>query len=271
MKKALAFVLALLLLPGMAVGAAADRLDDILSARKIVIATCPDFAPLEFRDPTKVGQAAIVGAEVELMKYIAKRMGVELVIEEMTLTETLDAVMDGRVDMAVSGFAWTQQRADRVALSDFYSFEDKRSPNQGLLILKKNANAYKTARDFAGKQVAVQRGTLQYDLLIAQIPSAKPVIVENLNEAVQRLKSGKVDAVGVAYENGKHFVTDNPDELVMSQFIYKYSGDGNVLAMKKGEEALMTLINAILFEIQALDLLPKWCRDALALAASLGL
>ncbi|MDR0928390.1 MAG: transporter substrate-binding domain-containing protein [Oscillospiraceae bacterium] len=269
MKKFSAFVLALLMLLAMGNAAMADRLDDILAAGKITVATSPDFAPMEFIDPTKTGQDSVVGAEVELMKYIAEKLGVELVIEQMDFQAALAAASMGNVDIAASGMAWREERAEAMELSAFYNMED--DDGQGILIRAEDADKYKTAADFVGKKVAVQNSSLQYNLLTEQIPEAVPELITNLNDAVMMLLTGKVDAVGVAYDNGEGFVTNYPDDLVMSEFKYEYLSEGNVLGVKKGETALIERINEIIAEVNELKLFTQWNADAEALAASFGI
>jgi polar amino acid transport system substrate-binding protein len=266
MKRIVALMLALLMLSMAGTGAMADRLQDILAADRIVVATCPDFIPMEFLDTSKTGQARFVGAEVALMQYIAENLGVELVIEAMDFPETLKAVAEGRVDLAASGYAWTQERAEMVALSDFYNFETEGAPNQGLLIRKKDESRYKTAEDFQGKRVAVQSGSLQASLLTALLPDARPQTVSNLNDAVRDLLDGDVVAVCVSYDNGEAFIAAHPDELMMSRYVLPYSTEGAVLAAQKGETALMTRINAIIAEVNARGLFNQWIKEAERLA-----
>ena len=54
-----------------------------MKAGKIVVCTSPDYAPYEFEDPTKEGQDKYVGADMELARYIADKLGVELEITAM--------------------------------------------------------------------------------------------------------------------------------------------------------------------------------------------
>ncbi|MBR4971960.1 MAG: hypothetical protein IKY59_03210, partial [Oscillospiraceae bacterium] len=44
---------------------------------KLTVAISPDFAPMEFVDPTKTGQDMYVGFDVILAHYIADELGLE--------------------------------------------------------------------------------------------------------------------------------------------------------------------------------------------------
>ena len=95
MKKIVAMLLALVLCMTLCASALAEsRLDKILAAGEIHMATSPDFAPLEFIDDSKTGQDMYVGCDIELAKYIAEGLGVKLTHGSTTL-EVHD--LDGRI------------------------------------------------------------------------------------------------------------------------------------------------------------------------------
>ena len=69
-----------------------------------MLATSPDFAPLEFEDLSS-GEAQYVGSDIELAKYIAEKLGVELEISAMDFSAVQAAIPSGQADIAISGFA----------------------------------------------------------------------------------------------------------------------------------------------------------------------
>lgn len=247
-----------------------SKLDTILESGKITMATSPDFAPMEFIDISKTGQDSYVGSDIELAKYIADKLGVELVIEAMDFSACQAAVTSGSVDMSISGYAWTEERAENMGLSDFYN-NDPNSKGQGILVLKESADKYKTAADFSGKLVAAQNGSLQNQLVLEQLPAeAKVESISNLNDAVMMLMTKKVDAIAVSGENGQAY-SENYDEIVMSDFYFDYSSQGNVIAVTKGEDELLEKINEIIGEVNEKGLYPTWKSEAVSLAGQLGI
>ncbi|MBR4889459.1 MAG: transporter substrate-binding domain-containing protein, partial [Clostridia bacterium] len=58
----------------------ADRLSAIKEKGYIEMCTEPYFAPNEFIDPTKTGDEQYVGIDIEIGKYIADKIGVDLKI-----------------------------------------------------------------------------------------------------------------------------------------------------------------------------------------------
>ena len=57
---------------------ASNRLEQIKQKGYIEVVTEPYFAPNEFIDSTKTGDEQYVGADIELARYIADKLGVEL-------------------------------------------------------------------------------------------------------------------------------------------------------------------------------------------------
>lgn len=271
MKKLLAILLVLLLVASTmsACGPKGNtKLNDIMKAKKIVVGTSPDFAPAEFIDINKTGQDQYVGIDMEFARYIAAELGVELEIKTMDFGALITAVNAGSIDLILSGFAWREERAEAMELSDFYNIEDDVN-GQGVLILKSDAAKYTKAADFAGKKIAVQETSLQYGLLEEQLPDAIPQAIVNINDGVLMLLSNKIDGVGVASDNGATIIANYPD-LQMSDFYYDYSSEGNVAGIKKGETALCAKINEIVKKANDADLFPIWRQEATDLAASIG-
>lgn len=274
MKKMFALMMVLVSLLCCASGAFADeqnRLEKILAAGEIVFATSPDFAPIEFINPNATGDDQYVGADVDLAKYIASKLGVKLVIKPMDFGALQAAVNQGAVDMVISGFAYTEERAENMLLSTFYNKTDD-DDGQGLLVAKGTGANYNKPEDFAGCKIATQNASLQYNLATTYLPSDIEIkLISNLNDAVMMLITGRVDAIGVDANNGALFASNYPDKIEMSNFYYDFSSEGNVLAVPLGETELIEAINAILEEVNELGLYQQWEEAATELALSLGI
>ena len=154
--------------------APSNRLEDILQRGYIEVATEPYFAPNEFIDPTITGDDNIVGSDIELAKYIADDLGVELRLKPMDFTSVLGSMTSGKFDMAISALAYTPSRAETMNLSKgyYYGSEDPQKA-YGILIRKEDADKIKTIEDLADKTVAAQNGSLQEMFVREQIPAYK--------------------------------------------------------------------------------------------------
>ena len=244
-----------------------SRLDEILEAGVITMATSPDFAPYEFEDISS-GKTEYAGADIELGKYIAEKLGVELEIEAMDFNACQGAVSTGSVDMSISGFAYTEERAQNVGLSDGYN----KTPDggQGIIILKERADELSTAEAFDGKIVAVQNASLQQQLRNEQLSNSTEEVVTNLNDGIMMLITGKIDGLCSDLKVGQQYCTNYPD-LTMSDFMFEYESDGTRVLVPKGEDELLSAINEIIAEVNESGIYQEWYDESLELATSLGL
>ena len=263
MKKILALVLALMTLCTALVGCgqSADNNKDTyyevsgkflntslqtINPGKLTVAISPDFAPMEFVDPTKTGQDMYVGFDVILANYIADELGLELVLMPMSFDACQTAVYAGTVDMSISGFSWTEDRAENANLSSYYYAGDNED-EQVLITLKSNEGKFDSADKLAGIKVGAQNASLQQALVEAQLPGSELVLFTDIGTAVLQLKSGDFDCIAVAGGNAEAIIASNSDiALAGFNFYVDPKETGNVVLLQKGADELTEIVNQIL-------------------------
>lgn len=249
-------------------GSSQNRLEKILESGKLVLATSPDFAPLEFEDLSS-GEAQYVGSDIELAKYIAEKLGVELEISAMDFSAVQAAIPSGQADIAISGFARTEERAQNMELSTPFNITE--DGGQTVLVAKGQGANYTAAEDFSGLQIGAQNGSLQYNLVSSQLPEDVEIVpVGSLNDGVLMLETGKIDALASDLSNAE-LLLESHDGIETTDFMFEYSSEGNVAAVKKGETELIEAVNEIIEEVNELGLYQQWKDEATELAKSLGL
>ncbi len=249
-------------------GSSQNRLEKILESGKLVLATSPDFAPLEFEDLSS-GEAQYVGSDIELAKYIAEKLGVELEISAMDFSAVQAAIPSGQADIAISGFARTEERAQNLELSTPFNITE--DGGQTVLVAKGEGANYTAAEDFSGLQIGAQNGSLQYNLVSSQLPEDVEIVpVGSLNDGVLMLETGKIDALASDLSNAE-LLLESHDGIETTDFMFEYSSEGNVAAVKKGETELIEAVNEIIEEVNELGLYDQWKEEATELAKSLGL
>ncbi len=249
-------------------GSSQNRLEKILESGKLVLATSPDFAPLEFEDLSS-GEAQYVGSDIELAKYIAEKLGVELEISAMDFSAVQAAIPSGQADIAISGFAKTEERAQNMELSTPFNITE--DGGQTVLVAKGQGANYTAAEDFSGLQIGAQNGSLQYNLVSEQLPDDVEIVpVGSLNDGVLMLETGKIDALASDLSNAE-LLLESHDGIETTDFMFEYSSEGNVAAVKKGETELIEAVNEIIEEVNELGLYDQWKEEATELAKSLGL
>lgn len=225
----------------------------------LTVATSPDFAPMEFVDLSREGDEQYVGFDILLAKDIANKLGKELVIKPMSFDAVQAAVQTGSVDMGISGFSWTEERAENYFLTRWYKAGENET-EQTVITTTANDGKLTTAESYAGLKVGAQGGSLQKMLVEQQLPDAEMVLYENLNDAVTALMTGKIDALAVATGNGEAFISANPDDLVMTGFNFEVDElyKNNVVMINKDNTELGEKVNAILDEQEKANVWDGW-------------
>ena len=254
---------------------ARGALGDIRVRGLLRVATEPYYPPQEFIDPDLEGQAQYVGADMEMARLIAERMGVELEIVPMAFTEVLPAVAEGVCDLAISGLAYTPARASMVTLSKGYHFSES-SAGGGVLIRQENADSIRSVDDLADRLIVAQSGSLQEALTAQNVFSYREFrrlsAIQDVYDAVQR---GDADAGTVDIETAQTYLRNNPDCGMMLvpgiHFALESQFDGDRVAAKKGEYELMYFVNGVIDELLADGQYERWFSESEEYADRLGL
>ena len=270
MKKMVCLLLAALTVFALCACGSSDKsaLQEIKDSGVLTVALSPDFAPMEFVDSSKTGQEQYVGFDVMLAQFIADELGVKLEIQAMSFDACQTAVSTASVPMSISGFSWTEERAENFELSDYY-YAGENETEQVLLIRKADADKYKTAEDFDGVDVGAQNASLQMMMVTEQLPNAKAYTIGDIGVGVLELQSGNIEALAVAAGNAEMIIESNPDLVVCEwEFDVKAEYEANVVLITKGETELLEAVNAALQKAYDAGYYGGWYEEAVELAKS---
>lgn len=240
---------------------AEDSLEKVKKAGKLVVGTSPDYAPYEFPGP----DGKPVGADMVLAQFIADKLGVELVIEELDFDGVLAAIATGKIDLALAGIDPTEERKASMDFSDVYYNES----NQIILIQKDNAEAYGTLAGLAGKTIAAQNGTVQETMVKEYLKESKLELITKVPDGIMMLLGKKVDAMALPNVVAEQYVKNYPD-LVIANEKFPYSSIGIAAALTKGKPELLAAINEVIKEVVEQKLFYGWMEEAVELNNSLN-
>lgn len=237
------------------------------------VATEPYYAPQEFIDPNKTGQDSYVGADMELARLIAERMGVALQIIPTDFAGVLEAVEYGEADLAIAALSYTPGRAASVTLSKGYHFSGG-DGGSGLIVREQNAEAIRSLADLEGRDIVAQSGSLQEMVLAENVFDYREFRRLSTVESVyQAVVMGKADAAAVDIDNARRYIRDNPDyglTLVEDvRFTMDEQFQGDRVAAKKGEYRLMYFVNGVIDELLASGQYEAWYSEFEAYAKTL--
>lgn len=252
-----------------------DRLETIQAKGVLEVATEPYFAPYEFIDPSKEGQDKYLGSDMEMAKYIADDLGVELKIVPLEFGAVLSGVSQGKYDLAISALAYTPQRAEAMTLSKAYRLPDN-DKGYGILIREENKADINNADNLKGKTVVVQSGSIQELLLNEQVED--PGEVKKVSATIDgflMVEENKADACIVSVSMAELYINANPDSGLAIVEGFKFEQDpswsGTRIGIPKGEEKLEERINKIIDELVESGQYMEWTKTAEEQAKSLGI
>ena len=252
--------------PTEASAASNGVLDEIKASGELHITLSPDFAPMEFINSSKDGQEQYVGLDVFLAKYIADYIGVKLVIEPMSFDACQTAVYTASVPMSVSGYVWTEERAESYEISDYY-YDGDNKIEPVILIRTADAEKYMSSEDFNGVDIGAQNASLQMQLVTSQLPDANPVAVGDVGTGVLELQNGSIEALAVAKGNAEIIMDANPDLVLCPwEFTITEETEAFVILITKGETALLNVVNEALAKAYSEGMYGAWHDEAVALA-----
>ena len=169
----------------------------------LVLGTSPDYPPYEFFADAAMTEYA--GIDVEVAKYIAESMGMELQIESMNFDNLVTSLSNGDFDMVLAACEYTEERALACDFSDPY-YTDLPPV---ILVKASNADKYKTVDDISQASVIIgaQKNTTKAMAAADMFPeAANGMVLESLVPTlVTELKNGTIDLlvldgnVGLSY------------------------------------------------------------------------
>ncbi len=201
----------------------------------LTMATNATFPPYEYYESD-----AIVGIDAEIAEAVAKKLGLELKIEDMEFDSIILAVTQGKADLGLAGMTVTEERLEAVDFSDSYA-----TGIQAVIVAEDSEIA--GISDLDGKKIGVQLATTG-DIYAKEDFGEDNVEAYNKGaDAVMALKQGKVDAVIIDNQPALAFI-QNTDGLKILDT--EYAVEDYAAAIAKGNDALRTAVNDALAELE---------------------
>ena len=155
---------------------------------QLIVGTAGSMPPMNMT--AKNGK--IIGFEIDLARYLADSMDVNLKVENMPFSELLPALKAGKVDMIMSGMTITVARNSDVAFVGPYFVSGK-----GILTKKATLSSISEPNDIdqKGLKIAALKGSTSQEFVEKILPKATLVTTRDYDEAVAKVLDGSVDAM----------------------------------------------------------------------------
>lgn len=219
----------------------------------LVVGLDDSFPPMGFRNDDN----EIVGFDIDLAKAVGEELGMDVKFQPISWAEKEQEIDSGKIDCIWNGFAYTEERAEIMTLSDVYIKGE-------MYFILKNGSDFKSQQDLNGKKIGVQNGSVQQtDLENSEFGKNIEILgYSDFLTAFMDLEAGGIDAVFCSSITGNYLITSlNKDYKTIPSSGISTSA-GSVIAFKKGNTDLMNKIqnafNKLLSEGKLDEISTKW-------------
>ena len=208
---------------------------------KLHMSTNATFPPYEMT----TDDGGFEGIDVEVADAIAQKLGLELVVDDMSFDAALTAVQTGQSDIAMAGITVTPEREELMDFSDTYATGVQ-------VVIVPEDSPIQTIDDLANAEmIGCQAATTGY--IFCSYPPEEGgygedhvTAYENGALAVMALVNGQVDAVVIDNEPAKAFVEQNEGLKILDT---EFAVEDYAIAFNKDNTALNEAINSALAEL----------------------
>ena len=230
---------------GILVAAAAASCFAQAQQPSLRIATEGTYPPWSFKN----AEGQLQGWDVDIANALCEKMKARCEIVAQDWDGIIPGLVARKFDIIVASMAITEQRRQRVDFSDKYKETISR------FVAKKGTPADVAPAALKGKTIGVQRGSIQASYLTQNYKDSILKFYDTPQAAELDLVAGRVDYIlgnMVTYHVG---FLKGPEaanfDFVGPDLKGGLLGDGNGIAVRKGDTAMVDRVNAALAAIRA--------------------
>jgi polar amino acid transport system substrate-binding protein len=174
------------------IASAGSSMNRILKQKELVVGITGTQPPLSATDK----EGKIIGFDADIAAAISKNLGVNLKLAKMPFPELLPALVNGKVDMIISGMTMTLERNTKVAFVGPYYISGK-----GLLTKMENVATLQNSEALNKPEfrVATLKDSTSQTFVQQATPNATLVTTQSYDDAVEMLFAGKIDILIADY------------------------------------------------------------------------
>ncbi len=220
----------------------APRRSGTLLKSQLRIGISPDYPPLAYKDAA----FGLVGVEVDLANQLGKELGKEIVFVETPFPLLIQALLDGRVDIIMSGMSVTAERVKLVNFTDAYA-----PVGQMALVRAKDVSAFPDAQAFTNttQTVGFVQDTTGELAARGLFLRAKIVPQPAIEVGVAALRKGQID-VFIHDAPTIWRIAGNSSEQELKGLYWPLTKESLAWAVRKDDEPLRFALNRELAEMK---------------------
>jgi len=213
----------------------AELWDRVQRSKTLRVAMVLQFPPQFYRDPQTREPA---GYDVEMLKLMAKDLGVGLQIEDMDFTASVPSLMAGRVDLIANGLVNTPERAKTIQFTEPYV------PYQLIAMIQKDGGIADAAQlNQPGRTVSVLLGSTSHELAKLLFPRVEIRALDRQDACMLEVSSKKSDACLMERYLAIPYVRNNPQTTALLNPDKPFAVQYGCLALRYGSPRFLYWVN----------------------------
>ncbi|WP_100012458.1 transporter substrate-binding domain-containing protein [Lentibacillus sediminis] len=218
---------------------------EVQESGELVVGTSGTLIAASFYDGEEESEDQLTGFDVEVMREVANRLGLDVSFEVMGIDSMLTAVQSGRIDVAANDIEITDKRMEEFNFSEPYKYS-----YTTMAVREDDNSGIETLEDLEGKKAGGGATTIFSQ--IAEHYGAEVVTYGNApNEAYLRdVHNGRTDVVINDYYLTKFGVAGFPQFDIHLHPDLKFHPTEQGVVIPKGADKLTEEINQALNEMR---------------------
>ena len=223
----------------------AGKVAQIVERGTLLVGTTGDYRPLSYRE----ADGNYWGFGIEVAGKIAERLGVSIeFVQTSWPTLTADVLAEPQTfDLAIGGITITDARRETMLMSDGYLCNGKT-----ILCRATEADRYQSLADIDKPEVRVMvnPGGLNEKFANENLTHATIIVHQKNEEIPAKVAEGDADVMITEITEAPWYVQNDPRlaaPLLNSPFTHGLIG----VLMRKGQDDLLTLVNAVIAQMKA--------------------
>jgi ABC-type amino acid transport substrate-binding protein len=199
------------------------------------IGIAPVYMPLAYKDPT----FGLVGVEVDFANQLATGLGKKIVFVETPFPELIQALLEKRIDIVMSGMSITSEREKLVNFTDSYA-----RIGQMALVRAKDRHAFPNVQSFSKltSKVGFVQATTGEIAVNAFFLQASHAPQPNVEAGIAALRKGEIE-VFIHDAPTIWRIAGNPNERELDGLYWPLTKEHLAWAVRKEDEPLRIALN----------------------------
>ena len=199
------------------------------------IGISPDYMPLAYKDPP----VGLVGVEVDFANQLGKNLGKTIVFVETPFPELIQALLEERIDIIMSGMSITREREKLVSFTDSYA-----TIGQMVLVRAKDRSSFPNVQSFSQltSKIGFVQATTGEIAAKAFFPRATLAPQSTIDDGITALRKGEIE-VFIHDAPTVWRIAGNPNEKELTGLYWPLTKEPLAWAVRKDDESLRFALN----------------------------